>query len=623
MCGIAGFLNLDGRPAETGLAESMASALIHRGPDGGGVHVDGAVALAHRRLAILDPVSGVQPMCNEDGTIWVTYNGEIYNSPVLREGLLSRGHVLKTHCDTEVLVHLWEEKGPDLVADLTGMFAFALWDSSRKQLFLVRDRLGIKPLYYARYAKKLAFASELKALCQDPEFPRVMNSRAVSRYFCFGYILDPETIFQHAFKLPPAHVLLVDENGAVRTPRRYWSLSFQNGAPDRALPEAAEEGRALLDKVVREHMLSDVPVGAFLSGGIDSSLVVASMRRTSSAHIKAFSIGFDEPDFDESLYAQAVARHLGVEWKQAIPRPELIEVLPRIAHHFDEPFGDSSCLPTLAVSQLASRNVKVVLSGDGGDETFGGYPRYTATLDRTRGQNRIPAWLSKWLFQPLNCRYPHGMRGKRWLNYLGSPLDGEYLERHIFQIHPRDVAALLRPLGTDLETDAEDYRSPLARPGWPMLDRMQDLDIRTYLPGDILTKVDRASMAASLEVRVPFLDHRLMEWAARLSPSLRASPEQAKILTSHLAQQQLPALAVNRPKMGFAAPMAHWFKGPCDGFVRDCLTGSGNAASGMLDRGMVESFLRTNAQGAANVSRSLWMMLVFEFWCRTWLRQSG
>ncbi|EFK95284.1 asparagine synthase (glutamine-hydrolyzing), partial [sediment metagenome] len=414
MCGICGFVNLDGGPADLALIERMAASIAHRGPDGQGTKLDGALALGHRRLAILDPSRGVQPMCNEERSVWITYNGEIYNFPELHRQLAAKGHVFQTTCDTEALVHLWEDEGPRMVERLVGMFAFAIWDAKQQTLFLARDRLGIKPLYYAQYGSRFAFASELKAFCEDVEFPRTLRPDALAHYFCMGYILDPLTIFAHAHKLPPGCTMLCRMGQPIPSPSRYWQIRFRCG-PARSLEDWMSEYASRLDQTVKEHLLSDVPLGAFLSGGIDSSLIVDSMCRSAGESVRTFSIGFAEDDFDEHVFAEAVARRLKTDHLTRCLEPDVVELLSLLARQYDEPFGDSSSLPTYMVSKLARERVKVVLSGDGGDEVFGGYPRYVATLDRSRLQPYVPSWLAR-AIEALGRPYPRGWRGRGWLD---------------------------------------------------------------------------------------------------------------------------------------------------------------------------------------------------------------
>ena len=616
MCGLCGFLNLDRMPVDPELLERMSAVIAHRGPDGSGIHVDGAVGLAHRRLAILDPARGVQPMCNEDRTVWISYNGEVYNSPEIRERLRAR-HTFRTTTDTEVLIHLWEEAGTDMVRQLAGMFAFAIWDARKRCLFLARDRVGIKPLYYAQYGQRFAFASELKSICEDASFPREMNPQALAQYFCVGYIPSPDTIFQSSKKLPPAHTLLLKEGEATPKIDRYWSVKF--GEQEQKRPEEwLEEFETLLDKVVKEHLLSDVPLGAFLSGGVDSSLVVSSMKRAGVDSVKTFSIGFEEPDFNELEYADAVAEHVGTDHTKVIARPDLIEVISQLGHQYDEPFGDSSCMPTHLVSKLAREKVKVALSGDGGDEAIGGYRRYSHVLNRQHRQRFIPEFLRRGVFERIRRHYPKGAPGAATLEKLAVPAERKYIE-YVQMMAREEAAALISPICRVDDLGLADYDARMQERHKPLLDRMQKLDIETYLPGDILVKTDRASMLVSLEVRVPLLDHRIIEFGARLPQELRADHRSGKILLKQLAHKRLPRKVIDRRKMGFAVPLVHWFRGPLWQFTQTHLLGPDSISREVLDADMIAAYLKEYKAGNTALSGRIWLLLMFEFWCRAWL----
>ena len=525
MCGIYGALSSDaGRPVEAELLERMGRVLTHRGPDGGGTHVSGPLGMGMRRLSIIDLAGGDQPMANEDGTIWVVFNGEIYNYRALATELRHRGHRLATASDTEVLLHLYEEHGERCVEHLRGMFAFAIWDERRRTLCLARDRFGIKPLYYAVTPQGLLFGSELKALLQSPWLSRRLDDEGLLAYLQHGYVPDPRSILEGVVKLAPGHTLLV-ENGRPREPKRYWHATpfFRDGGKEPEETEAAERLWSELEDAVRSHMVSDVPVGAFLSGGLDSSAVVSIMARASSAPIKTFSVGFREDRYNELPHARQVAEWCGTEHHELMVEPSDLKVLDELLGSFDEPFADSSAIPTYLVSRLARAHVKVVLSGDGGDELFAGYERYQVDYSRRRlgllGDLHLGGPL-----RALSALLPVG-GGKNTLHNLSLTRTRRYLDT--LSLFPD--GALRELLGPTKMVPA----SPLEAMVDPQLDplsRFQDLDLKSYLPGDILTKVDRMSMANSLEARVPLLDHHLAEYACGLSPSLRMRGSAKKYL---------------------------------------------------------------------------------------------
>src|SRR5215468_1454763 len=503
----------------------MARAIRHRGP-GGGVRCDGPLGMGMRRLSIIDLDTGSQPLANEDGTVWVVFNGEIYNYRELRAELQARGHRFATVSDTEVIVHLWEDLGPRCVERLRGMFAFAVWDAPHRTLLLARDRLGIKPLYYAETPRGLVFGSELKALLRSPWISPVVDRRAVALYLEYGYVPDPLSILQKVAKLSPGHTLTI-RNGRVAERHRYWSSTpfFAEAKP------AASDAEALLwehiTDAVRSHLVSDVPLGAFLSGGVDSSTVVAIMAQEMGAPVKTFSIGFREPGFDELPYAREVARAFGTEHHELLVGPEDLDVLDDVLAAFDEPFADASAIPTHIVSRLAREHVTVVLSGDGGDELFAGYDRYL--VDRRRRLVGLAGDLGLGApLRHLSTALPPGTPGKNYLYNLSLPRMARYLDA-VSLFPARDLSFLLERDGmaaveTSFETAVREGR------GLDPLSRLQDLDLQTYLPGDILTKLDRMSMAVSLEARVPLLDHPLVEFACGLPSGLRMRGGQTKYL---------------------------------------------------------------------------------------------
>ena len=563
MCGIYGAFSTDGeRPIQADVLERMAHVLAHRGPDGGGTHLAGPFGMGMRRLSIIDLTGGDQPMCNEDGTLWVVFNGEIYNYRELTAELIARGHRFATSSDTEVLVHLYEEYGERCVEPLRGMFAFAIWDGPRRELLLGRDRLGIKPLYYAATPDGFLFGSELKALIQSPWLSPRLDRRGLAAYLQYGYVPDPLSILDGVVKVPPGHTLTV-RSGRPAAPRRYWqgTAHFKPTAAPDSERQAAEDLWRKLEEAVHVHMVSDVPVGAFLSGGVDSSAVVSIMARASHRPIKTFSVGFLEDRYNELPHAREVAEAYGTEHHELLVEPNDLKVLEELLSSFDEPFADSSAIPTYLVSRLARQHVKVVLSGDGGDELFAGYDRYV--VDHRRRHLGLLGNLG--LGAPLravSAVLPVG-GGRNTLHNLSLPR----LQRYIDAISLFSRQALHDVLA-DGDASGVDIAS-LADHDLDSLSQLQDLDLKTYLPGDILTKVDRMSMANSLEARVPLLDHPLVEFACSLPPDLRFREGTTKYLLKRALEGRVPANVLTRPKQGFAVPLESWFSGSVPGFFRD------------------------------------------------------
>jgi asparagine synthase (glutamine-hydrolysing) len=584
VCGIYGALSTDPRrPVPGDLLERMAHVLAHRGPDGGGSHVDGPFGMGMCRLSIIDLAGGDQPMSNEDGTVWVVFNGEIYNYRELTTDLAARGHRFATASDTEVLVHLYEEYGERCVEPLRGMFAFAIWDEPRRELLLARDRLGIKPLYYAATPDGFLFGSELKALIQSPWLTPRLDRRGLAAYLQYGYVPDPLSILDGVAKVLPGHTLTV-RSGRPGAPRRYWhpSTHFKVAATPRSEAQAGEDLWRRLEEAVRYHMVSDVPVGAFLSGGVDSSAVVSIMARATGRPIKTFSVGFREDRYNELPYARQVAQVYGTEHHELIVESNDLKILEEILSSFDEPFADSSAIPTYLVSRLARQHVKVVLSGDGGDELFAGYDRYVVDHRRRHigllGDLHLGAPL-----RALSALLPVG-GGRNTLYNLSLPR----LERYIDSISLFPRQAFHDILAAD--TPRVDI-SPLADRDLDGLSRLQDLDIKTYLPGDILTKVDRMSMANSLEARVPLLDHLLVEFACAIPPGLRLRAGTTKYLFKRVLEGCVPGEVLTRPKQGFAVPLESWFSGSVAGFFRDELADSSRLTGIGLHRPALDRIL--------------------------------
>ncbi|WP_203779003.1 asparagine synthase (glutamine-hydrolyzing) [Paractinoplanes rishiriensis] len=600
---------------DPGLVRRMCAAIEHRGPDGAGYHTGPQVALGMRRLAVIDVAGGQQPVRNEDGTVLAVFNGELYNHPELRADLIRRGHRLTTRSDTECLVHLYEEYGDDLVHRLRGMFAFAIWDAGRARLLLARDRVGKKPLYWRSAGPGLAFASELKALLQDPAWPRRVDHEALHHYLTYQYVPAPWSIYTGVQKLPPGH-LLVWQNG-IASVRRYWRLDF-TPRPAQSAGEACERIRTLLLEATRIRMVSERPLGAFLSGGIDSSAVVAAMARQSTDPVRTFSIGFEERGYDERRYARMVAARYRTDHHEMVVTPSALTVLPTLAWHFDEPFADSSAIPSFYVAQLSRQHVTVVLNGDGGDECFGGYQRY-AVMARLSGlpvralAPLVPARLGPLLTRSL----PHKLG--RAFALLGQPAARRYGRLMSYFDAEQKLALYSDALRDELE-DVDSYR--LFDETWAAsaadsdVGRAIDTDVNTYLPGDLLPKVDITTMANSLEARSPFLDHHLLEWAAGLPTRMKVTSADTKRILKQAVVDWLPAEVVNRPKMGFGVPMASWLRGALRDHAYDLLTDHTARSRGLFRPDVVSGLLREHESGLDR-SRQLWALIQFEQWHRS------
>jgi asparagine synthase (glutamine-hydrolysing) len=621
MCGLAGILRLDGGLADQALLRSMTDAIAHRGPDGDGFFSDGPVALGHRRLAIIDLVTGDQPMIGDGGLAAVVFNGEIYNFKELRGELRARGATFRTTSDTEVVLRAYEAWGVECLSRLRGMFAFAIWDRSRRRLFLARDRVGVKPLVYAWDGKRLLFASEIKALLQDSALSRDLDWEALRDYLTLHYIPSPRTIFRSVRKLPPASYLLLNLERAEPEIYRYWDLRF---APDPRPSEAEwREGlRWHLQDAVQSHLVSDVGIGAFLSGGMDSSTVVALMAQGSEGRIRTFSIGFDDSGFDELQHAREVARRYGTQHFEYIVKPDALESLSNLAWQFDEPFADSSALPTYHVCKITREHVTVALSGDGGDENFVGYTRYARAQRLHANLDMFPSVLMRPLWRLAGRLLPYGTRGQGYLEMLGSrPVD-----RYFRLVAYQRSEGLRRLLSSDARSHVEPVVEPsefrrLAAAGKApdYASTLQYVDVHSYLPEDILTKVDRTSMAVSLEARVPFLDHVLMEYVATMPTGVKFSEGGGKVILKRAMASDLPAGILERPKMGFAVPLASWFRRELTDYVREILTGRRTCERGLVDPAAVSELLAEHESGRHDRSARLWAILCLEQWARRWL----
>ncbi len=617
MCGIAGIVRWTEEPVLEHEIRSMCDLMIHRGPDDQGVYLERGVGLGMRRLSIIGLETGSQPMCNEDRTVWVVFNGEIYNYASLRQQLAQRGHVLRTTSDTECLVHLYEEHGAGLVDHLRGMFAFAIWDTKTRQLLLARDRLGIKPLYYTSSNEGVIFASEIKPILQCHGVAPSLDWEAVGHLFTFLATPASTSIVAGIKKLEPARTAVATAERPIRI-ERYWDVQF---TPDETSSEGelVERLRALLHESVELHQVSDVPVGAFLSGGIDSSSVVATIASQHSSPVKTFSIGFEESGFDELAYARDVARQFGTDHYDLVLRPDVIRIVEELTWYLDEPFGDTSAIPTYMVSKLASEHVKVVLSGDGGDEVFGGYDRYLVE-DRERAYESVPRPLRR-IAAAAGSLLPDGTRGKRFLQHFGLDGHRRYLDASKM-FRADELRRLFRPDAFEhlARHDAGAAAERGLRPGHHWLDAVQYFDLTNYLPDDILTKVDRMTMAHSVEARPPLLDHRLVEFAATVPAHFRLRDGTTKYLFKQAMRGILPDRIIDRPKQGFAVPLAKWLREDLAVFVRDILLSDRAAQRGIFNLRQVERLLRLNDQGR-NLDLQLWTMLSLEMWCRRFLDQ--
>jgi asparagine synthase (glutamine-hydrolysing) len=626
MCGIVGIFDLKTqREIDQQVLARMNQAQFHRGPDEGGLHSEPGVGLGHRRLSIIDLSSGHQPLFNEDGSVVVVFNGEIYNYVDLMPELQQLGHVFRTHCDTEVIVHAWEEWGEACVERFRGMFAFALWDRNKETLFLARDRLGIKPLYYGTLPDgTFLFGSELKALLAYPDFPREVDNCAVEEYFAYGYVPEPRTIFNAASKLPPAHTLTLKRGQAVPLPREYWDVPFTPHGPI-SMQEAQEELIARLREAVRIRLVAEVPLGAFLSGGVDSSAIVAMMAGLMNEPVNTCSISFGDPAFNEAAFAQQVADRYHTRHYVEQVESDDYDLIDRLAELYDEPFADSSAIPTYRVCELAKKRVTVALSGDGGDENLAGYRRYRYHMYEERMRAMLPLGIRKPLFDLLGTIYPKAdwapkvFRAKSTFEALArDPIEGYFHSVSVMGDKLRDKlfsnAFKLRLQG---HRAVDVMRRHAARaPTDDPLSRVQYLDIKTYLAGDILTKVDRASMAHALEVRVPILDHKLVEWISGLPASCKLHGQEGKYIFKKALEPYLPDDILYRPKMGFSVPLASWFRGPLRQRVRDAVLGETLAATGIFDTAFLREMVDQHQSGLRDYSASLWTILMFEAFLR-------
>ncbi len=620
MCGIVGIVNNSARSVDEVLLSQMCGAIAHRGPDDDGFFVHGPVGLGMRRLAIIDVAGGHQPIHNQDSSAWIVFNGEIYNYQELRRDLEELGYQFYTNSDTEAIVHAYDRYGSDCPKYLRGMFAFAIWDGRKQELFLARDRVGKKPLLYAQVGDEFLFASEFSSLLLHPRLSRDIDLRAIDYYLSFMCVPAPLTAYQHIRKLEPGHSLRL-HNGEI-TIERYWQPDFSKKL-DISEEEAGEQAIALLRDAVKVRLMSEVPLGAFLSGGIDSSAVVALMAEESSTPVKTFSIGFEEQDFSELHHARRVAEHVGADHHEFIVRPDALEVLPVLVEHYGEPYADSSAIPTYYVARETRRHVTVALNGDGGDESFAGYERYAA-MSMAEKYYRIPALLRNSVIQQAANLLPSSETkrsrvrdAKRFLKAASLPR----VERYLRWVSVFDSAAKL-----DLYSDqfrqqtAGMYAGDALEPwfaranGAGIVDASLLTDIMTYLPNDLLVKVDIATMAVSLEARSPFLDHKVIEFAASLPEKLKLRGLTTKYLLKRVLRKLLPAENLDRRKMGFGVPIGHWFRGNLQPFLRETLLSEKALGRGLFRPETIKQMIELHTRGERDYASQLWTLLMLELW---------
>lgn len=646
MCGICGIYNLDDHPVDKDLLKKMNNTLIHRGPDDEGYFVNdgrregwearrlggkkagrlgrGNVGLGHRRLSIIDLDTGRQPMGNEDGSIQVVFNGEIYNFLDLRKQLESKGHKFITQSDTETIVYAYQEWGENFVTKLRGMFAIALWDNRLKKLILVRDRVGKKPLYYYYSKDKIIFASELKAILADSSIPRNIDIHALDAYLSFGYVPSPLSIFKNIKKLSPAHMAVCTPDGFKI--KQYWHLDMESTAETGSERDIMEELESIFDEAVRLRLISDVPLGAFLSGGIDSSAVVASMAGfMNSEPVKTVSIGFSEKKFDELKYARIVAERYNTDHAEFVVSPDALNILDKIVWHFDEPFADASAIPTYYVSEMARRKVTVALSGDGGDEIFAGYiMRYRMNRMENSIRKKIPSLVGRYILGPISNVYPKAdflprpLRLKSFLSNLSHSFEHAYFQDMSFYFLPEMKQKLYT---LEFKSKVSNYnafdvlgRHFAENKNSDITTRVQYVDIKTYLPEDILVKVDRMSMAHSLEVRAPILDHKLMEFVGKLPSSLKLKGNVSKYIFKRINENRLPNDILYRKKQGFCIPLAEWLRIDLRDFANEILFSAGSGLKDYFNMKYIKSLWGSHLSGKQDYSAPLWGLIMFELW---------
>jgi asparagine synthase (glutamine-hydrolysing) len=625
MCGICGIFSFEkGASIQPGVIRQMTQVLTHRGPDDEGIYINKNIGLGHRRLSIIDLTTGHQPISNQDGTLWIVYNGEVYNYLELMDKLKSLGHIFKTRSDTETIIHAYEEWGDDFVNRLRGMFAFAIWDEKNNKLLLARDRLGIKPLHYMIDRNRIVFGSEIKSILQDPMVKKEVDFEALEDYFTYLYVRAPRTMFKGIKKLLPGHVLICTPE-AIRL-KEYWDLNFSN-VTDASEGYYTDKLIALLEESVRIRLMSEVPLGAFLSGGIDSSSVVAIMSGLLDSPVITSSIGFEDEKFNEIHYAKKVADRFNTDHHEFIVKPDALKLLPKLVWHFDEPFADSSAIPTYYVSETARRHVTVALSGDGGDENFAGYRNYF--IDRLENYFRImPDWFRKALFGNMAKIYPKAdylpqfLRGKTFLQNVSVPPARAYhntkstfkseIKNRLYSKELKNEINKYDPF-----TVFEDYYNKANTDDH--LSRILYVDMKTYLVDDILTKVDRMSMANSLEVRVPILDHIFMEFVATIPSDLKLKGKTGKYIFKKALRDLVPEEILERKKWGFGVPIGSWFRNEIKEFTEEILFSSKSRQRGYFDVDYIQKMWKEHQRGIKNYTHHLWILLMFEMWHQTFI----
>ncbi|HNH88107.1 MAG TPA: amidotransferase 1, exosortase A system-associated [Thiobacillaceae bacterium] len=626
MCGITGIFDLrEQRPIDRDVLQRINDIQSHRGPDEAGLHLEPGLGLGHRRLSIIDIAAGQQPLANEDDSVWVVFNGEIYNFVDLIPELTALGHTFRTRSDTETIVHAWEQWGVDCVHHFRGMFAFALWDRRQQVFFMARDRLGIKPMHYAVTDEGfLVFGSELKTLTAWPGFRRDIDDEAVEDYFGYGYVPEPRTIYRNAFKLPPGHRMLIRRGHPLPVPEEYWDVPFQS-LPSMSLAQAEAEFIERFREAVKIRMVAEVPLGAFLSGGVDSSAVVAMMAGLTDQPVKTCSIAFTNPKFDESDYARQVAERYRTDHHSNLVESDDISLVDELARLYDEPYADSSAMPTYRVCQLARKDVTVALSGDGGDENFIGYRRYRWHGIEEKMRRAMPGFVRQPLFRTLGRLYPKAdwapkvLRAKTTFEALGRDSVAGYFHGVSVcsdGLRDRMYSAAFRKRLNGYRAVEVLRRHDRRNPSQDVYGQVQYLDMKTYLVGDILTKVDRASMAHALEVRVPFLDHKLVEWVSGLPSALKIDGAEGKFMLKKALEPYLPHDIMYRRKMGFSIPLAEWFRGPLKARLSEALSSQRMADTGLFDMAEIRRMLEEHLSGARDHNPALWSLLMYEAFLR-------
>ncbi len=604
-------------------------SLIHRGPDEEGIYVDQNMGLGHRRLSIIDLSTGQQPLCNEDKTVWIAFNGEIYNYLELKEVLTKKGHIFKTNSDTETIVHLYEETGEEFVSQLRGMFSIAIWDSVKGKLILARDRLGKKPLYYFFDDKRCIFGSELKVILQDNRVSRAIDFEAMDDYFSFFCVPGEKSIFKKIHKLLPGHILICNQNNI--TVKEYWDINFDKKANKKEESYYKNRLEELLEDAVKCRLISDVPLGAFLSGGIDSSTIVSLMSPLLNKPVITTTIGFEKKEFDESEFARIISKQYHTNHHETIVKPKAIEVLPRLISHFDEPFADASAIPTYYVSKMAKEYMTVALTGDGGDEVFAGYNEYPQMLFENSISSSIPGFIKRDIIPFILKCYPKQgsqlsslLRGQDFLRSIITPFEIFYL-KHKLRFQPEHKDSLY---GDNLKAQIGSYNSisvlePYLKKvqGKDILTQMQYLDLKTYLPNDVLVKVDRMSMAVSLETRCPLLDHKIVEFAfEEIPPDLKLRNNQSKYILKQVMQNFLPEEIRKRGKKGFSVPIASWLRGELKPVVEEILFSTRSKQRGYFSFDYLQLRWKQVQEGQRmSLPKHFWALLIFELWCRAYL----